>query len=136
MGLELYAEKDGKGMVKVSFEARNWLRHIRSAEENKEHPGGKLLKPLFIMGLTVFWHTAAVTGFPASPSAYFGTFARSGSQRESRPGHGAVNKEYSDFCEIIRSLDLPNRFFMPSVLRNAGASDSPSHPDAIPTTES
>ena len=127
---ELYAAKERKGMAAVSFEARKRLRYIRPAEEKEECPDGKLLKPSFMMDLSVFRHIAAVTRFPTSPSAYFETFIRSGSQRESRSGYATVNKYNSGFGEVIHTLGLPKRFFMPSVIKNAEARDSPSpsHP--------
>jgi hypothetical protein len=88
---ELYAEGDKKGIVMASFEARKRLRYTKPAEENEECPDGKLLKPSFMMDLSVFRHIAAVTRFRTSPRAYCEALTRSGSQRESRSGYVKVN---------------------------------------------
>jgi hypothetical protein len=53
--------------VTANFDAIKRLRYIKPAEEKDEWPEGKLLKPSFIIDLSVFWHIAAVTRFPTSP---------------------------------------------------------------------
>lgn len=104
MESELYAEGDKNGIVMASFEARKRLRYTKPAEENEECPDGKLLKPSFMMDLSVFRHIAAVTRFPTSPRAYCDALTRSGLQRERRSGYVKVNSldQYRSVSAHIR----------------------------------